>query len=205
MAGMVSAAVGRDCGVAPWGVDHRAFSPPASPGTEILCVADFKAYKRHDLVIEAWLRLPQPRPVLSLVGNPDVDRRAHEELRARIRALPDAASVKLEYQVPYARMPDVYRRARVFVMPSEHESFCMPLAEAMACGVPAVVRALPSLRETGGSGARYIEGDDVAQWAGAIRELVDDDVVHQNARQAAARAAARFSWDGLAEHLVARL
>src|ERR671934_102961 len=78
--------------VLPWGVDHSVFSPAASPGDEILCVADFKAYKRHDLIVEAWLRLRAPRPALRFVGNPDVDRQTHTRLMNRISNLPEAAS-----------------------------------------------------------------------------------------------------------------
>jgi glycosyltransferase involved in cell wall biosynthesis len=205
MAEMVSASVGRECAVAPWGIDHGDFSPAAAPGSEILCVADFKAYKRHDLVLDAWLRLPSPRPSLRLVGNPDVEPRAHATLVTRIKALPEAESIKFEYRVPHERMADVYRRARIFVLPSEHESFCMPLTEAMACGIPAVVRGLPSLRETGGSGATYVDGDDPGRWAAVLHELIKDDVEHRRARDAAIHASARFSWEALADDLVGRI
>lgn len=205
MAEMVSASTGRQCSVARWGVDHHAFSPAENPGEEILCVADFKAYKRHDLVLEAWLRLATPRPVLRFVGNPDADRQAHARLLARIDTLASFGSIRMDYRVPHEQMPALYRRARVFALASEHESFCMPLAESMACGVPAVVRGLPSLRETGGDGATYLEVDDPAVWANAISALVESDARHQSTRLAGIRAAERFSWDGFAENIAAQL
>jgi D-inositol-3-phosphate glycosyltransferase len=205
MADMVSASVGQPCVVLPWGVDHSIFSPAASPGDEILCVADFKAYKRHDLVIEAWLRLRAPRPPLRFVGNPDVDRQAHARLVTRINTLPESESVRMEYRVPHERMPDIYRRARVFVMASEHESFCMPLAESMACGVPAVARGIRSLRETGGAGAMYLDGDDPDEWAAIVTRMIEDNGEHDRARKLAMRAAARFSWEGFASELAARV
>jgi glycosyltransferase involved in cell wall biosynthesis len=204
MADLVSASVKRPCAALPWGVDHNIFSPADSPGEEILCVADFKAYKRHDLVIEAWLRLATPRPPLSFVGNPDVEPQAHTRLLTQISTLPEADSIRLEYRVPHERMPDIYRRARVFVMPSEHESFCMPLAESMACGVPAVARGIRSLRETGGAGAQYLETDDPAEWAAAVRPLIEDSREHDRARELAIRAAARFTWEAFAADLAAR-
>jgi D-inositol-3-phosphate glycosyltransferase len=111
----------------------------------------------------------------------------------------------MEYRVPHEQMPDIYRRARVFMLASEHESFCMPLAESMACGVPPVVRGLASLRETGASGATYVEGDGAAAWATAIQRLVEDDAQHEAARRAALLAATRFSWAAFAERLSARL
>jgi glycosyltransferase involved in cell wall biosynthesis len=204
MADMVSASVKRPCAVLPWGVDHSIFFPPASPGEEILCVGDFKAYKRHDLVVQAWLRLPSPRPPLRLVGNPDVDPEAHARLLAQISTAPERESIRLDYRLPHEQMPDIYRRARVFVIPSEHESFCMPLAESMACGVPAIARDIPSLRETGGAGAMYLLSDDPGEWAAVLKQMLDDDE-RTRARELAVQAAARFTWQGfaaaLADHL----
>src|SRR6185437_15574770 len=98
------------------------------------------------------------------VGNPDVDPEAHGRLITRIAKLSQASSIELEYRVSRERLVRAYRGARVFVVASEHESFCMPLAESMACGVPAVVRAIDSLRETASAGARYVDSDDPARW-----------------------------------------
>jgi glycosyltransferase involved in cell wall biosynthesis len=205
MADLVSTSTRRECAVVPLGVDHSVFSPVVDAGEEILCVADFYAHKHHDLLLDAWLLLPAPRPVLRLVGNPSVDPRAYAALLARIETLPEAKSVVLEHGIPLNRLVDAYRRALVFVMPSERESFCMPLAEGMACGVPAVVRGLPSLRETGGAGARYVDSDDPAEWAAPMRRLLEDSADHEHARQAAIQAAAQFSWAALAADLASHI
>jgi glycosyltransferase involved in cell wall biosynthesis len=95
MAELVSASTGRRCAVAPFGVDHDTFRPGDEPGEEILCVADFYAHKRHDLLLDAWLGLAAPRPVMRFVGNPAVDPRAHARLLARIARLPEADSIVL--------------------------------------------------------------------------------------------------------------
>jgi glycosyltransferase involved in cell wall biosynthesis len=205
MADLASASAGRECAVVPLGVDHSVFAPAADPGEEILCVADFYAHKRHDLILDAWLRLCSPRPCLRFVGNPAVDPQAHTRLLARIKTLPEADSIVMEYGISLDRLVSAYQSARVFVMASEHESFCMPLVESMACGVPAVVRSLRSLRETGGEGARYVDGDDPAQWALVLQRLVEDNVDHERARSSALRAAAKFSWDTFAANLAAQL
>lgn len=205
MAELVSASIGRECAVVPLGIDHSVFAPAAAAGNEILCVADFYAHKRHDVLLDAWLLLRSPRPRLRLVGNPAVDARAHAALLARIETLPERDLIALEYEVSLDRLLGAYHQARVFVMTSEHESFCMPLLESMACGVPAVVRDLPSLRETGGAGARYVESDDPAQWAAALEQLLGDSAGYEHARDAAVRAAARFSWDAFAGYLLAEL
>jgi glycosyltransferase involved in cell wall biosynthesis len=204
MADLVAASTGRKCAVVPLGVDHSVFTPLGDPGAEILCVADFYRHKRHDLLLDAWLLLASPRPRLRLVGNPDVDPESHARLVARINSLPEASSIVLEHGIALGQLVDAYRRARVFVMPSERESFCMPLLESMACGVPAVARGLPSLRETAGAGALYVDGDDAADWAAALELLIADDAEHGRARRETLQMAARFSWEAHASNLAAQ-
>src|SRR5437588_12813360 len=58
MAELASASIGRECAVVPLGVDHGIFVPAAHSGDEILCVGDFYAHKRHELILDAWLVLP---------------------------------------------------------------------------------------------------------------------------------------------------
>jgi glycosyltransferase involved in cell wall biosynthesis len=203
MADLVTESAGWGCAVLPWGVDHDVFRPAGAPGEEILCVADFYAHKRHDLLLAAWGRLRAPRPRLRLIGDPAVDPRAHARVVSLAGALPEAGRIVLEHGLPLRELAAAYRRARVFAMPSEHESFCMPLAECMACGVPAVARDMPSLRETGGEGASYVLGDDASRWADALASLLDDDERHARARERAVENAARFTWDAVAAALAA--
>jgi glycosyltransferase involved in cell wall biosynthesis len=205
MAEMAATSIGRDCAVVPLGVDHSVFFPGAVAGDEILCVADFYAHKRHDLILDTWLELRPPRPRLRLIGNPRVDVKAHGSLLARIATLPDAESIVLEHEVSRDRLARAYHRARVFLIPSEHESFCMPVAESMACGVPVVARDLPSLRDTGGRGAIYLDGADPVAWAAAVQPLIDEDARYDRARELAICAARRFSWKAMAEALLAHL
>jgi glycosyltransferase involved in cell wall biosynthesis len=201
MAELVSESIGRECSVVPLGVDHDVFRPGPRRGTEILCVADFYAHKRHDVVLDAWLRLAPPRPRLRLVGNPAVDAGAYRRVLSRVEALKDGVAV--EHGLSLDRLVSTYQQARVFVLASERESFCMPLVESMACGVPGVVRDLPSMRETGGAGASYVAGDDPDAWASALEALTGGDVVHERARRAAVESAARFSWERMAAELAA--
>ena len=52
-----------------------------------------------------------------------------------------------------ATLAAVYRRAALDLLPSEAEGFGLPLAEALACGVPLLASDISVLREVGGTAA----------------------------------------------------
>lgn len=190
--------------VVPYGVDKQVFRPADAPGDEILYVSDFYGHKRHDLAIRAWQRLPEPRPTLRFIGNGSVDPPVHERV-VELAARAGPGVVVGGEHVPLRALVDAYRRARISLIPSENESFSMPIAEAVSMGIPVVARDHPVLRETGGPGGIYISGDDEGEWAVAMQRLLSDDSAHARARDAALEYSVRFSWDAMAAAVVERL
>jgi glycosyltransferase involved in cell wall biosynthesis len=204
---LVEAETDRPAAVVPLGIDRAMFGPAESPGRDLLCVADFYPHKRHDLVLDAWEALDAPRPRLRLIGNPEVDP-AHAEWvaeRAGRLAEQGVGDVVVEHQLPIAELARAYRSARAFVLPSERESFCMPVIEALASGVPGVVRDMPVLRETGDDGCDDVDADDAGDWAAVIGRLLRDDAHHAQLRTAGLRHAERFSFERMTEGLLRRM
>jgi glycosyltransferase involved in cell wall biosynthesis len=204
-AGRVASVLGREPEVVPLGVDHTQFHPANGPGSDVLCVADFYRHKRHDIVVEAWAAGPSPRPKLRLIGNPQVDRGWYGEVKAQAERLRGLGEITVESALPLGRLVAAYQGARVFALASEQESFCLPLLEAQACGVPAVVRGSPTLRETGGDGTSYVDGDDPHEWAAALARLLGDETAHAAARAAGLEHARGFSWERTADAVRSRL
>ena len=184
------------------GVDLNRFAPGALPGTDVLCVADFYAHKRHDIVLDAWAALPAPRPRLRLIGNPRTDPATYARVRALASGMAGLGEITFEHGLPVDEFAEAYRSARVVMVASEKESFCLPLLEAQACGTPVIVPEDPALRTAGGPGAVYV-GD--GSWTPALRRMLTDDVAYAAAREAGLAHAARFSWDRTAAELRARL
>ncbi len=75
---------------------------------------------------------------------------------------------------PHAQLPDWYRAADVFVLPSRSEGVPNVLLEAAACGTPFVasrVGGIPEIAHLGES--RLVPPGDVRQLAGALREFLE--------------------------------
>ncbi|HZV77554.1 MAG TPA: glycosyltransferase family 1 protein [Candidatus Babeliales bacterium] len=88
-----------------------------------------------------------------------------------------------------------YRGALALALASYHETFGMPMLEAMGCGTPVVAARAGSLPEIGGDAALYAPADDVQAWAVALRSIVDDEPLRARLRVAGVQRAATFSWD----------
>jgi D-inositol-3-phosphate glycosyltransferase len=127
------------------------------------------------------------------------------QLRRDIEQRRSLGHIVLEHGLPLHELVAAYHRARVIVVASRHESFCMPLLEAQACGVPAVARDDPVLRETGGPGTTYVAGDDVHDWSAALARLLVDDAAYADARETGLQHAAGYGWDRTATSIRERL
>ncbi|MCU1281549.1 MAG: hypothetical protein JWM53_5095, partial [bacterium] len=88
------------------------------------------------------------------------------------------------------------RRAHVFLLPSETESFGLAALEALACGVPVVASragGLPEVVREGEEGYLLPVGD-VEAMAAAVGRIVDDPTLHRRlSASARAGAVSRFS------------
>jgi phosphatidylinositol alpha-mannosyltransferase len=116
------------------GVDTSVFEP--GPGRDdspsILCAAAMEEpRKRLGLLLRAFERVRRERPgTRLLLVRPE---------RPLAEKLSEVAGVELvERRQSAGEMAALYRRAWVSVLPAVAESFGMVLAEALACGTPAV-------------------------------------------------------------------
>jgi D-inositol-3-phosphate glycosyltransferase len=91
-----------------------------------------------------------------------------------------------------------FQAADVVTMPSYNESFGLVALEAQACGTPVVAARVGGLTTavTDGVGGILVDGHDPADYANQIERLFTVPGLLERTGAAAARYAARFSWDG---------
>jgi glycosyltransferase involved in cell wall biosynthesis len=116
---------------------------------------------------------------------------ALDELRAE-------AGVHLLGHVSDSTLRALYKAASVLVFPSLYEGFGLPLLEAMAEGLPALVGNQGALPELAGDAALLVDPTDVEAIADGVENLLIDDGFRARLADAGRSRAAGFSWDGAA-------
>lgn len=108
---------------------------------------------------------------LWLVGNDRQDPAYRSELERLRRKLPFGGDIHFTGSVPEADLMAYYRGADLFACASEHEGFCVPLAHAMAFGLPILALARAAIPETVGTAGLLVrDADDrrMGAWLGLL-------------------------------------
>jgi glycosyltransferase involved in cell wall biosynthesis len=163
----------------------------------LLSVGNLNELKGHALIIEAVARLRARgiRTRYHIIGAGE----EQERLEARIAALGVEDCVTLEGAMPNERLRVWYQAASLFVLASSREGWPNVLNEALACGCPVAgtkVGGVPEIIRHGENGLlmeRSVE---------AIAATIEDALSRPWDRKALAAAAARTSWNDVADRIV---
>ena len=130
-----------------------------------------------------------------------------EKLRGRQDCLVSLAE-SLEDRLIWLDPPDdkelvnLYRGARLFVMPSFYEGFGFPLLEAMACGTPCISAKAASLPEVGGPIPIWFNPKDPVDIARALMEGLRRAPTEWAEPAVVREQLENFSWRRSAEHIL---
>ena len=176
------------------GIDPR-FGPDGARadlgGPYVLSVSTLEPRKNLPALVSAFALLRRRRPELTLVlaGTAGWEDRPLAGEGVRVLGF-----------VPDEELARLYRGAAVFAYPSRFEGFGLPVAEALASGVPAVVSSHTSLDEASGGAALRADPEDAEAFADALEQALEVD----DERRAAGLAhAARFTWRACGEAVLA--
>jgi glycosyltransferase involved in cell wall biosynthesis len=154
-------------------------------------------------LLEIFIRLAKVRTDVSLtiVGDGDIMDRLKETIRRH--KLQDR--IELTGSIPYHDVFEHYRSSTVLVFPTKKEVFPLVSIEAMACGLPAVVSDIPSLRESTGSNAILVPFDDIDLWVEKLSMLLDDEALRRSLSDKGREWARQFEWEKMSRKYEAGL
>lgn len=168
------------------------------PDRYVLFLGSLEPRKNLPAVLEAWRLLPEDlrrEYPLVVAGASGWKNRALKKLLAQARS----EGVRLiGYVEPHA-LPLVYASAAVFVCPSLHEGFGMPVLEAMAAGAPVVASNTSSLPEVAGDAALLVDPHSRAELARSMERILTDRDLAASLVEKGRQRARQFTWDRTAD------
>ena len=196
-------------------------TPPGLPDVKHACAADrprwlgdavtrFVLYlgavsenKNQLNLVRAWRRLQSTSkdlPCLVLAGPAPQDY-VRAVLQPEIQGLSRPDQVYVPGCVSERERQWLLWNAWAYVQPSFAEGFGLPVAEAMACGVPVACSHSTALPETAGDAAVYFDPGNPGDMANKVWSVVSDPSLRNRAVAMGREQAARFTWQRNAEQV----
>lgn len=145
-------------------------------------------------LLEAYAQLRRMMPAaprLVLAGKRDP---SFPDPLPRVRELGLESHVTFLGYVPDHALPDLYREASLFVFPSLHEGFGIPVVEAMASGIPVVASNRGGIPEVAGGAVRLVNPVVPQEIAAGMKEVLEDASLRRRMVEAGLLRAQQFSW-----------
>ncbi|HYX68631.1 MAG TPA: glycosyltransferase family 1 protein [Terriglobales bacterium] len=129
----------------------------------------------------------------------------YQDVLAEATRDPGAGAVILTGALDRPRLAALVKGARLVVVPSLYEGFCLPLVESMACGVPTIAANNSCLPEISGGGLRYFDPYSLDEMAACMEEALEKNDVRNELIEKGTKRAQEFDWRRCAEQTLALL
>jgi glycosyltransferase involved in cell wall biosynthesis len=136
--------------------------------------------KNHLLLLNLWSRLASTvavPPRLLVIGARGWENEQVLDMLERSRRL--RGLVEEHNGLSDAEVGSLLTHARAVLLPSFVEGFGLPLAEALASGLPALCSDIPAFREVGRDVPEYLDPLDLPGWADAVLDYTRPDSVRR--------------------------
>jgi GT2 family glycosyltransferase len=167
------------------GVDLDTFRPVdgvSRRGDMVLALGRSDPLKNLPLTLDAWRRLPEPRPELCLFGH-------QPELATH-------PGIRYVTSPSDAEVNELFNAATVFVQTSTHEGFCLPVLESMATGGVVVCTDAHGNRDYCVDGVNCLMPESTpGAVADALRRALGDPDLRRRLGESARATAAGYDWE----------
>jgi glycosyltransferase involved in cell wall biosynthesis len=184
-----------------WIVEGELIAPSAgqvsTPETRIIAVGRMVQAKGLTDLVRALAALPpslRSGVRLQLVGGKThSDTKYIDELRGLVTSLDLSEQVELIFDPQDGELQDMYAAASIFVSPSHHEGFCVPVIEALTHCCRVIVTNAGALPDTAGPCGVVVPVGDVRGLAAALEEAVKSGELTAEELRAASQHLSQFS------------
>ncbi len=160
------------------------------PAPYFLFLATIEPRKNHLLLLNLWRQLIADMPSvprLIIIGRRGWENEMVLDMLERCVSL--SGIVEERGNAGDDVLAALMKGARALLLPSFAEGYGLPVAEALAVGIPVICSDLPALREIGGDVPEYIDPLDGAGWRRVIL-----DYAQPNSPRRAAQCERLLSW-----------
>ncbi len=163
----------------------------------------FDVRKNVDGLIKAYSRLPSDiknKFKLTIASKTDNDDKVI--LEKLIRDLGLQSNIIITGYVSDEDLVKLYNLCDLFVFPSIHEGFGLPIVEAMACGAPVIASNTTSIPEVLGREDALFDPYDIDSIAFKIKKVLANENFRNELREYGLERVKNFSWDNSAKKAI---
>lgn len=174
------------------GVAGVYFDARATPAERpyVLYIGAIEPRKNVDTLLDAWADSNLRRDFDLVIAG--ASGWSSEKTMARLASRP--SGVRYLGYVPEDELPGLTAGAMAFVYPSLYEGFGLPVAQAMAAGVPVITSNASSLPEIAGEGALLVDPRSADEIRSALEKLLTSPSLQQQLHSAGRARAEQYRW-----------
>jgi glycosyltransferase involved in cell wall biosynthesis len=152
----------------------------------------------YDL-IEIWKRVTGefPDAKLAIIGGGE--KSTKEDLQKKINESGLQKNIRLMGFLKDKEAHKILKSGKIFIFPSHEEGWGIAMAEAMACGLPAISWNLSVFKDVFENCTLQIEENDIAGFSENIMKLLNDENELTKIGQKGKEFIKKYSWDSVAQ------
>ena len=174
---------------------------PAIPTNKVKVIYLSQSIDTNDITIPSWL----PKKYILFIGKRELYKQFDALLKAMLpifekdndikivcagggklsgAELDKLSSLNVLDRVVQSNFQDnelnaIYKKAELFVFPSEYEGFGIPALESMVCGCPVILSNTSSLPEIAEDAALYFEPNNIEELTAAIFKILNNKIFRE--------------------------